>query len=61
MANIKFESTNSVIKINRVIIFQQELTMRVFPQYGYLHAAVWLKAAAKGKLQSPTLLVPVAP
>jgi hypothetical protein len=62
MTKIKSEPTNLVIKVNKVIIFQQELKMEVFcPQYGYLHAAVWLKAAAKGRLQSPTLLVAVAP
>jgi len=61
MTKIKSEPTNLVIKVKRVIIFQQELIMRVSPQYGYLRAAVWLKAAAKGRLQSPTLLVPVAP
>jgi hypothetical protein len=34
MTKIKFEPTNSVIKVNMVIIFQQELIMRVFAPVG---------------------------
>jgi hypothetical protein len=52
MTKIKPEPRNPVVNINRAKTFQQ---------YSYLHAAAWLKAAAKGKLQSPALLAAVAP